>query len=572
MQNNSSILSSVKRGSLSFKIYLIVFLAMLGVCGLLVVSLNNSHTDLLNTKKAELKHLVSTAKSIAVSFQKRELSGEFTKEEAQKRAKFALSELRYQGSNYFWVTDRFPKMIMHPIKPQLDGKDLTGIQDPNGVPLFVAFVDATKETGSGYVDYMWPKPGAEAPQGKIAFVSNFEPWGWIIGTGSYVDDIEAVFWHDARSLLLIAFMIFISVLGGSLLLARSIVRPMKQMTTSMQKLSEGQMDIDVSYDDRKDEIGQMSQALKVFQVNATERIKLSREQEEQKKLAQEEQRSALMKMADKFDNEVRSIVLSVSNSSHNLKAMTEDVSEGSQENVDCAGAIAQAMDTTSKNVETVARASQEMSASISEISGQMVQSNEVSTVAVSEVKKANEVIEGLSTASQAIGNIVKLIQDIAEQTNLLALNATIEAARAGDAGKGFAVVASEVKELATQTGRATEDISGQVDHIQSSISEAVVAIDQVDETIGKLNTISGSIAAAVEEQGYASGEISSNIVEAADLTKEVHKNTSDLNSIALKNGQSASGMIGAVSELDTEITNLQSHVDGFISSIRVQNG
>jgi methyl-accepting chemotaxis protein len=133
-------------------------------------------------------------------------------------------------------------------------------------------------------------------------------------------------------------------------------------------------------------------------------------------------------------------------------------------------------------------------------------------------------------------------------------------------------VASEVKELATQTGRATEDISGQVDHIQSSISEAVVAIDQVDETIGKLNTISGSIAAAVEEQGYASGEISSNIVEAADLTKDVHKNTSDLNSIALKNGQSASGMIGAVSELDTEITNLQSHVDGFISSIRVQNG
>ncbi len=572
MQNTSSILSSMKRGSLSFKIYLIVFLAMLGVCGLLVVSLNNSHTNLLNTKKAELKHLVSTAKSIAVSFQKRELSGEFTSGEAQKRAKFAISQLRYQGSNYFWVTDRFPKMIMHPIKPQLDGKDLTGVQDPNGVALFVAFVNATRETGSGYVDYMWPKPGAEAPQGKIAFVSNFEPWGWIIGTGSYVDDIQAVFWHDARSLLIVAFIIFISVLGGSLLLARSIVQPMKHMTSSMQKLSEGHMDIDISYDDRKDEIGQMSQALKVFHVNASERIRLSREQEEQKKLAQEEQRSALMKMADQFDKEVRSIVLSVSNSSHNLKAMTEDVSEGSQENVDCAGAIAVAMDTTSQNVETVARASQEMSASISEISGQMVQSNEVSTVAVSEVKKANEVIEGLSTASQAIGNIVKLIQDIAEQTNLLALNATIEAARAGDAGKGFAVVASEVKELATQTGRATEDISGQVDHIQSSISEAVVAIDQVDETIGKLNTISGSIAAAVEEQGYASGEISSNIVEAADLTKEVHKNTSDLNSIALKNGQSASGMIGAVSQLDTEITNLQNHVDGFISSIRVQNG
>lgn len=572
MLNKLSFLSAIKSGSLSFKINLIVCLAMIGVCGLLAMSMKNSHEDLLGSKKGELKELVSTAISTVNSYHKRELSGEFTREEAQKRAKFALSELRYQGKNYFWVTDRFPKMIMHPIKPQLNGKDLTKIKDPHGVQLFVAFVDATKKTGAGYVNYMWPKPGANAPQAKIAFVSNFDAWGWIVGTGSYVDDIDAVYWSNAKSLLIVAFAIFLFVLTGSLLLARSIVRPIKQMTSSMLQLSEGRMDIDVLYNDRSDEIGQMSKALMVFQENALERMKLAQEQEEQKIISQKERRAALLQMADQFDQEVRSIVLSVSNSTQNLKTMSEDVSLVTQENVDCAGSIAVAMDTTSHNVETVARASQEMSSSITEISGQMVQSNKVSSIAVSEVKKANDVIDGLSTASQAIGNIVGLIRDIAEQTNLLALNATIEAARAGDAGKGFAVVASEVKQLASQTGSATEDISGQVDHIQSSISEAVIAIDQVNATIEELNTISGSITAAVEEQGYASGEISSNIVEASDLTKEVHNNTSELNKIAEKNGQFAKGMIVAVTDLNSEVLSLQDHVDGFIGSIRVQNG
>lgn len=572
MEKSPSFFSNLKKRSLSFKINLIVLLAMVGVCSLLIVALNNSYKDLLNTKKGELNHLVSVTFSTVASYHQRELAGEFSREEAQKRAKFALSQFRYQGENYFWVTDKFPKMIMHPIKPHLDGKDLSGIKDPNGTKLFVAFVDATKKSGSGYVDYMWPKPGYEEPLAKIAYVKNFAAWGWVIGTGSYIDDIEALYWSNVMSLLLVAFAIFVIVLTGSLLLARSIVRPMKDMTSAMLKLSKGDVNVQISSEDRGDEIGQMGRALKVFQENAVERIRLSEEQENQKLAARNERRAAFMTMADHFDKEVRSIVTSVSNSALNLKSMSEDVAVSTEENVNSASAIASAMDTTSQNVETVARASQEMSSSITEISEQMVQSNEVSQVAVSEVKKANEVIEGLSESSQAIGSIVQLIQEIAEQTNLLALNATIEAARAGDAGKGFAVVASEVKELATQTGKATEDISGQVDQIQGSISKAVVAIDHVNSTIEKLNSISGSIAAAVEEQGYASGEISSNIVETSDLTRKVHHNTAELNGIAERNGQSANGMINAVSELNQEVLNLQTHVDDFVGSIRAQNG
>lgn len=572
MEKSPSFFSNLKRRSLSFKINLIVLLAMVGVCSLLLVALNNSYKDLLNTKKGELNHLVSVAFSTVVSYHQRELAGEFSREEAQKRAKFALSQFRYQGENYFWVTDKFPKMIMHPIKPHLDGKDLSGVKDPNGTKLFVAFVDATKKSGSGYVDYMWPKPGYEEPLAKIAYVKNFAAWGWVIGTGSYIDDIEALYWSNVMSLLLVASAIFVIVLTGSLLLARSIVRPMKDMTSAMLKLSKGDVNVHISSEDRGDEIGQMGRALKVFQENAVERIRLSEEQENQKLVARNERRAAFMTMADHFDKEVRSIVTSVSNSALNLKTMSEDVAVSTEENVNSASTIASAMDTTSQNVETVARASQEMSSSITEISEQMVQSNEVSQVAVSEVKKANEVIEGLSESSQAIGSIVQLIQEIAEQTNLLALNATIEAARAGDAGKGFAVVASEVKELATQTGKATEDISGQVDQIQGSISKAVVAIDHVNSTIEKLNSISGSIAAAVEEQGYASGEISTNILETSDLTRKVHHNTAELNGIAERNGQSANGMINAVSELNQEVLNLQTHVDDFVGSIRAQNG
>jgi len=275
----------------------------------------------------------------------------------------------------------------------------------------------------------------------------------------------------------------------ALLTARAIVNPIAGMTGAMQKLAGGDKTVEVPAKTRTDEIGTMAAAVQVFKDNMIEAERLRGEQEAMKKRAEAEQRAAMHKLADEFEASVKGVVQTVASSSTQLQSTAQSMSATAEETSRQATAVAAASEQASTNVQTVASAAEELSSSIAEISRQVSESTKIAGSAAEEASRTNVQIKGLAEAAQKIGDVVKLISDIAAQTNLLALNATIEAARAGEAGKGFAVVASEVKSLATQTAKATEEISAKVAEMQTATGQSVQAIDGITGTIGRINEV-----------------------------------------------------------------------------------
>ncbi len=352
------------------------------------------------------------------------------------------------------------------------------------------------------------------------------------------------------------------------LITRSIVGPVNGMTEAMGRLAEGNLDTEVPALDKTDEIGRMAQAVQVFKDNAIRVRQMEKEAREQEKLAAEEKVRMMNQMADDFHASVGGVVDTVASASTELQASAQSMTAISEETSSQASAVAAASEEASTNVQTVASAAEELSSSISEISRQVTQSSEIASKAVSDAARTDKQIQGLAKAADKIGEVVALITDIADQTNLLALNATIEAARAGDAGKGFAVVASEVKNLASQTAKATEEIGGQIGGIQSSTQEAVEAIQGIGKTIGEIDEIASAIAAAVEEQGAATQEIARNVEQAAAGTGEVSSNIQGVTQAATEAGSTSSQVLSAANELSEQSELLRNEVDKFMEQVR----
>ncbi len=314
----------------------------------------------------------------------------------------------------------------------------------------------------------------------------------------------------STSTKLIQFGTIIIVIIGLVLayfIGIGITRPINQMVTAMGRLSENDLKVEIPGENRSDEIGGMAKAVQVFKDNAIEVDRMTHAQKEQEQKAEADKRAMMNNMASDFETSVGSIISSVTNASSDMQSSAQSMSSTATETAVQSQAMTAAAEIASTNVGSVSAATEELSASISEISRQVSQSATIASNATMDADAANQKIEGLKLAADKIGEVVQLITDIAEQTNLLALNATIEAARAGDAGKGFAVVASEVKNLATQTSKATEEISLQISEIQNATNDSVTAIQGISTTINEINEVSSSISAAVEQQGAATKEI-----------------------------------------------------------------
>jgi methyl-accepting chemotaxis protein len=358
-----------------------------------------------------------------------------------------------------------------------------------------------------------------------------------------------------------------AILSGLLiawLLGRIISTPIVRMTRVMERLANREWSTEVPSLNRKDEIGAMAQAVQVFKQNGQDNERLQAEAEENRRKRKEE----MQILATSFEEAVGSVVNGLASAATEMNALAEQMATAVSETNNRSSAVAAASEQASANIQTVASATEELSSSVQEIARQVQTSTNSTQQAVSEVEKTNVQVEGLATNAEQIGEIVKIIADIANQTNLLALNATIEAARAGEAGKGFAVVASEVKNLATQTAKATEEISNQIQAIQGSTLGAVQAIRNIGQTIGKVNEIATTIASAVEQQGSATTEIARNIQETASGTQQVSANIHGVTEAASKTEHATGQVLHAAGDLSRQSEMLRAEVVKFIEKVR----
>ncbi len=348
----------------------------------------------------------------------------------------------------------------------------------------------------------------------------------------------------------------------------TIVRPLRVMTDQMAELARGNLSIDVRGIGRRDEVGILARALEVFKTNAIDVARLAEEQELVKAQAEIDKKNAMAKLADDFERSVTVVVDAVTASSLSLRDSAQSMTGIASTTTEQSSAVAAAIEQTTTNVQAVAGASHELTASIAEIGRQINESALISGDAVQQAERTSNSVEGLSLAAEKIGAVVLMIENIATQTNLLALNATIEAARAGEAGKGFAVVASEVKTLANQTAQATQDIQGQVSEIQSATGKTAHEIEQIARVINRLNEISTAIAAAVEEQVAATHEISRNVQHAASGTQEVSVNITGVSTAAGQTGTAAHSVLVSATELQAQSQRLREEMKRFVAEVR----
>jgi methyl-accepting chemotaxis protein len=352
------------------------------------------------------------------------------------------------------------------------------------------------------------------------------------------------------------------------LIGRGVSRPLGAMTDAMRELASGKLDLVIPGGGRRDEIGAMSGAVEVFKINAIERLRLEAEAKQAEIRAAAQRKADMQRLADEFQSAVGNIIHTVSAASTQLEAAATTLTRTAQTTQERSASVAAASEQASSNVQSVASAAEELGSSVSEISRQVQESSRIAINAVGQAEQTDGRINQLSHAAGRIGDVVKLITAIAEQTNLLALNATIEAARAGEAGRGFAVVASEVKQLASQTAKATEEIGTQIAGMQSATQDAVISIQEISKTIGRISEIATTIASAVEEQGAATQEISRNVQQAAQGTSQVAADISDVNHGAGETGSASAQVLASAQSLSADSSHLKAEVEKFLSTVR----
>jgi methyl-accepting chemotaxis protein len=520
------------------KIMLIVAAGLAGLIVVVSISLMTLRAQMFSERQSQTQHLIETATTLIDHYAKVAREGRLSEDAARNEALAAVTSLRYADGEYFFVLDPAGTVIAHGVDPKLVGKNLMSVKDQNGVAFAAEMARGAQASGGVTVRYVWPKAiGSKEPKPKIAFAQHYKTWNWIIGSGIYVDDVDDAFINTALQLggASLAVILLLGTIAG--LLGRAIVKPIPVMQRSISAARAGDLSQTVTIES-SDEVGDMAR-------DFNELLGSLRGSIGEVGLASGSVSAASVELTASAEE--------MSRNAESLNTHADDISHAMNGVVSAVGELSGIAGQLAESADSVAAASEQMTASIKEVARHAANSSDVAHQASTAANQARNTLGGaeaairsavddirqLSENSAAIGEVIQVISDIAEQTNLLALNATIEAARAGEAGKGFAVVATEVKNLATQSARAAENIAQRITATQEQTGRSVASIDQVadamvrvsgsigaiHDVIARIDEIAGSIAAEVAQRTATTSEIGRNVNQVAASAKTVATDT-----------------------------------------------
>lgn len=521
---------------------------LVAVLGYAIFSLKDSVMD---ARQQVTRNQVSTAFHLLDHYYQLQQAG-LAEADAQQQAMQAIGKLRYRGQEYFWINDTTPTMIMHPINKKLDGQNLSDFKDPNGLRLFVKMVEvATAMPEGGFVHYLWPKPGSEHPIDKVSFVREFKPWGWIIGTGLYLDDVQQDTTLQASKMISTTLILVLGLVVFNILVVRSIRLPLKRLNLAMHNVAQGDGDLTQRLPEHgKDELVEIAHSFNIFMQQMQNLVK--------------ETQSTVKKISS-LNHQIEDVSSKTTTLTAQQLSQSDQVATASNE-------MSLTIQEVAANAERAAAASREVNDN-SEASRRIMTQNQQSMMTLAQdIEGSNHSIQSLQEETKKIGSVLDVIKGIAEQTNLLALNAAIEAARAGEQGRGFAVVADEVRTLASRSHQSTEEIHQIIVQLQQKAEQAVKAMtanmhssqqaaqstDQalhsfsaMNDAIGSISEMNLSIASAVEEQSAAANEITTNITQIADSSARISGNMDDTHQAIQKLNKDIADLLNLVQRFRT---------------------
>jgi methyl-accepting chemotaxis protein len=508
-------MNTLRQLSIRARLVALVTVAVIGLVAVQTLTLLQGRDQLMSESEVQTRALVEVANGVLAHYHDLFAQGILSEAEARRTAAEVIAAMRHSGQEYFWINDMNGVMVMHPFKPELNGKSVTDLRDPAGKYMFREFVDTARRDGSGTVAYQWPKPGQAKPEPKISYVAQFVPWGWVIGTGIYVSDVHETFLRNVAtggfSLAVVSALLVIL----SLLIIRTILRPLSRTTAAMEDIASGEGDLTCRLQaDGNDELATLAHAFNRF-----------------------------VQKVQGVMRQVGDATLHLASSAEQLSASVSETRAAVRRQQNETDQVATAMNEMAATVQEVARNASDTAQSAQEADSTATEGSRLvrevrGAIAAlsSEITTTAGAVNSLEDKVENIGSVLDVIRGIAEQTNLLALNAAIEAARAGEQGRGFAVVADEVRTLAARTQDATQEIRGMIDALRSGAQHAVEAmgtsrevtaqtvekaeaaaraLDGIVPTVARISDMSAQIASATQEQEAVAKEIDRNVTKIA---------------------------------------------------------